>query len=95
MYWFIDFLILKYIYLFTILINSHTFICMGIFIRNICKKECDGINSLRSHSIQKHNVSAEKVYTDYILNGDRPKCACGCGEETSFISVGKGYSKFI
>jgi hypothetical protein len=68
---------------------------MGIFIRNICKKECDGINSLRSHSIQKHNVSAEKVYTDYILNGDRPKCACGCGEETSFISVGKGYSKFI
>jgi very-short-patch-repair endonuclease len=68
---------------------------MGIFICNICQKECEGINSLRSHSIQKHNVSAEEVYVNYILNGIKPKCECGCGETTNFISVGKGYSKFI
>jgi len=68
---------------------------MGIFICKICEKECEGINSLRSHSIQKHNISAEEIYLNYILNGVKPKCECGCDETTNFISVGKGYSKFI
>jgi len=68
---------------------------MGIFICNICQKECEGINSLRSHSIQKHKISAEEIYVNYILNGVKPKCECGCGETTNFISVGKGYYKFI
>jgi very-short-patch-repair endonuclease len=68
---------------------------MGIFICKICEKECEGINSLRSHSIQKHNISAEEIYLNYILNGVKPKCECGCDEITNFISVGKGYSKFI
>jgi very-short-patch-repair endonuclease len=68
---------------------------MGTFICKTCQKEYDGINSLRSHSIQKHKISAEQVYVDYILNGDKPKCECGCGKTTNFISVGKGFSKFI
>lgn len=68
---------------------------MGIFICDICQKECEGINSLRSHSIQKHNISAEEIYVNYILNGIKPKCECGCGEIPNFISIGKGYSKFI
>lgn len=69
--------------------------CMGIFICNICKKECDGLNSLRSHSIQKHNISAEEIYVEYLLNGVKQTCECGCGEFTSFISIGKGFSRFI
>ena len=68
---------------------------MGIFICKICQKECDGLNSLRSHSIQKHNVSSEKIYIDYVLHGVRPKCECGCGGDTNFISITKGFSKFI
>lgn len=68
---------------------------MGIFICNICQKECNSINSLRSHSIQKHRISAEEIYVNYILNGLKPKCECGCGETPNFISIGKGYSKFI
>jgi very-short-patch-repair endonuclease len=68
---------------------------MGIFICKTCQKECEGINSLRSHSIQKHNISSEKIYVDYILNGVKPKCECGCGKTTKFISIGKGFSKFI
>ena len=68
---------------------------MGIFICDICQKECEGINSLRSHSIQKHNISAEEIYVNYILNGIKPKCECGCEEIPNFISIGKGYSKFI
>lgn len=68
---------------------------MGIFICKICQKECDNINSLRSHSIQKHSISSEEIYINYVLNGVKPKCECGCGEIPSFISVVKGYSKFI
>jgi very-short-patch-repair endonuclease len=68
---------------------------MGIFICKICKKECDGINSLRGHSIQKHNISAEQIYIDYVLNYLKPKCECGCGEKPPFISINKGFSRFI
>lgn len=68
---------------------------MGIFICNICQKECNGINSLRSHSIQKHNITADVIYINYILNKVVPKCECGCGESPPFISVGKGFSRFI
>ena len=68
---------------------------MGIFICNICQKECNSINSLRSHSIQKHRISAEEIYLNYVLNGVKPKCECGCGETPNYISIGKGYSKFI
>jgi very-short-patch-repair endonuclease len=78
-----------------IFISSHIFIYMGIFVCNICKNEFNGINSLRSHSIQKHNISAEQIYIDYVLNGYKPKCECGCGQSASFISIGKGFSKFI
>jgi len=68
---------------------------MEIFVCNICQKDFNGINALRSHSIQKHNVSAEQIYVDYVLNGIPPTCECGCGEPTNFVSIGKGFSKFI
>ena len=68
---------------------------MGIFFCKICQKECEGLNSLRSHSIQKHNISSEQIYIDYVLNGVKPTCECGCGKTTKFLSVRKGYSKFI
>ena len=68
---------------------------MGIFICKICQKECEGLNSLRSHSIQKHKISAEEIYVEYVLNGVKQTCECGCGELTSFISIGKGFSRFI
>ena len=68
---------------------------MGIFFCKICQKECKGLNSLRLHSIQKHNISSEQIYIDYVLNGVKPTCECGCGKTTKFLSVGRGYSKFI
>ena len=68
---------------------------MGNFICNICKTEFNNINSLRSHSIQKHKIGGDKIYIDYLLNGVEPKCECGCGETPPFISIGKGFSRFI
>ena len=77
------------------MLNSRIFTYMGIFICNICQKECDGLNSLRSHSSQKHNISSDKIYIEYVLNGLEPKCECGCGVRPPFISVNKGFSRFI
>jgi hypothetical protein len=68
---------------------------MGIFICKICDKEFDTINGIRSHSAQKHNMLAEDVYVKYILNDVTPKCECGCGEKPPFITVTKGFSRFI
>jgi very-short-patch-repair endonuclease len=68
---------------------------MGIFICNICQTKFDSINGLRSHSVQKHNISADEVYTTYILKGKQPKCECGCGGKPQFISISKGFSRFI
>jgi very-short-patch-repair endonuclease len=68
---------------------------MGIFICKQCGRECKNLLSLRSHSVQKHNISAEEVYLDYVLNGERPKCKCGCGEYTSFVTLFKGYRPYI
>jgi len=68
---------------------------MGIFICKLCEKEYNDINSLRSHSLQKHNISSEEIYVEYILNGVLPKCECGCGKTPNFITINKGFSKFI
>jgi very-short-patch-repair endonuclease len=68
---------------------------MGIFICKICQKECNGINSLRSHSFQKHNISSEQIYINYVLKDLEPKCECGCEKKPPFISINKGFSRFI
>ncbi len=47
------------------------------------------------HSIQKHKTSTEELYVKYILKGVTPKCECGCDGKPNFISIGKGFSKFI
>ena len=58
-------------------------------------KEFSTINSIRSHSIQKHNISAEDVYIKFILNNIIPKCECGCGEKPTFLTINKGFSRFV
>lgn len=68
---------------------------MEFFICKICKKECDGLIGLRSHSSLSHGLDSETIYVEYILNGNKPKCECGCGGDSPFISIGKGFSRFI
>ena len=68
---------------------------MGILICKICNEEFDNILKLKKHSTDKHNISGEKIYVDYVLNGVQPKCECGCGELTTFVSIGTGFRKYI
>jgi very-short-patch-repair endonuclease len=60
-----------------------------------CESEFETLDSLRRHNSQKHNVNAEQTYIDYILNGNKPTCKCGCGEKTNFSSIEKGYVDYI
>jgi len=60
-----------------------------------CNREFETIDGLRRHRVQKHKVSAEQTYIDYVLNGVEPKCKCGCGVKTKFLSIEKGFVDYI
>jgi len=66
---------------------------------NIKCKECDkafkSVDSVRRHRSQKHSISAEQTYVDYVLNSEYPTCKCGCGEKPNFLSISKGYVDYI
>jgi very-short-patch-repair endonuclease len=66
---------------------------------NIKCKECDrtfkSVDSVRRHRVQKHGISAEQTYVDYVLSGVYPTCKCGCGEQPNFLSISKGYVDYI
>lgn len=68
---------------------------MEIFVCNICQKEFVSVLGLLRHSSQKHNMDSKTVYLDTVLNGVVPKCECGCGGNSPFISIGKGFRRFI
>jgi very-short-patch-repair endonuclease len=68
---------------------------MGIFICKICQKECNGISGIQSHNALTHKLYSEETYVEYVLNGIKPKCECGCGDTPPFITCGKGYSRFV
>jgi very-short-patch-repair endonuclease len=50
---------------------------------------------LRRHRTQKHGVNAEQTYVDYILNGIKPTCKCGCGEKPKYLGIDAGYRDYI
>lgn len=54
----------------------------------------DSLNSLRIHAQKKHQISALDLYLSCVLNGKRPRCACGCESETKFIGLMKGFSEY-
>jgi len=37
-----------------------------------CGLEFDTLDSLRRHGVQKHKISAEQTYVDYVLSGIKP-----------------------
>lgn len=60
-----------------------------------CQKELETIDSLRIHSAKIHKLSSQQVYDTYFLEGDRPKCKCGCGNDVPFNTLQKGYKEWI
>ncbi|MDA3781457.1 MAG: hypothetical protein PF487_14705, partial [Bacteroidales bacterium] len=60
--------------------------------KNICK--IDGIeivseygravHKLKLYLKNKYNLSLEDYILEYYFNNEKPKCLCGCGNETKF-----------
>lgn len=60
-----------------------------------CNKEFKSLWGLSSHNVQKHKLKPEDLYIKYELNGEKPTCACGCGETPNFLGIKKGFVKYI
>jgi very-short-patch-repair endonuclease len=68
---------------------------MEKFICKECNKVCDTLKGLSNHRFQKHKIKPQDTYDDYILNGIKPTCACGCNEPTKFLTITNGYREYI
>lgn len=68
---------------------------MEKFICKECGKEYDTLKGLSSHRFQKHNIKPQDTYDEYILNGVRPTCKCGCGDVPKFLTITNGYREYI
>lgn len=62
---------------------------------NICNQEFESIDSLRRHNSQKHKISAEQTYVEYVLNNIIPLCKCGCGEKPKYLGIETGFRDYI
>lgn len=60
-----------------------------------CEMEFETIDSLRRHRRLKHGVIAEQTYVDYVLDGNEPKCKCGCGEKPKYLGIDAGYRDYV
>ena len=59
-----------------------------------CNYQNKKINSLRIHAQKSHGISSEDLYLAVVVKGPQPTCACGCGEQTRFLGLVKGYSTY-
>jgi very-short-patch-repair endonuclease len=60
-----------------------------------CNLEFKSLWGLSSHNVQKHKLKPEDLYIEYELNGQKPTCACGCGETPNFLGIKKGFVKYV
>lgn len=58
--------------------------------------EASNLDSIRIHCQKRHSLPARQLYVLLFLpDGKEPTCACGCGEQTKFISLQKGFSEYV
>lgn len=62
----------------------------------LCDKyETQNLNSLRIHAQKQHKLAARDLYLKLFLNCEEPKCACGCGKVTKFLTLQRGFAKYV
>lgn len=57
--------------------------------------ENENLNSLRIHNQKRHKKTALELRLALFHDNIRPKCKCGCGEETRFQNVYTGFNDFV
>jgi hypothetical protein len=51
----------------------------------VCNKTLETERELTYHLKSEHELSKKEYAIQYIHDGERPTCKCGCGDKTSFI----------
>jgi very-short-patch-repair endonuclease len=59
-----------------------------------CNREFETMDGLRRHNVQKHKMTAEQTYVNYVLNGITPTCKCGCNEKPKFLGIELGFRDY-
>lgn len=65
--------------------NTDAYMC------KICNEKCASERHLTFHIKLQHVLSKRDYIIQYILNGEIPKCKCGCGEPIKIIEKGSDY----
>lgn len=65
------------------------FICKG------CNKVYETLKGLSNHRFQKHKIKPQDTYDEYVLNGVKPTCNCGCGVVPKFLTITNGYREYV
>jgi very-short-patch-repair endonuclease len=68
---------------------------MEKFICKECNKVYETLKGLSSHRFQKHKIKPQDTYDEYVLNGVKPTCNCGCGIVPKFLTITNGYRDYV
>lgn len=60
-----------------------------------CEVGFEKLISLSIHYRSTHKKPAKDLYVALYHNNTAPTCKCGCGQETKFLDIGRGFNKFI
>ena len=64
------------------------------FTCKICNKEFNNYKGLQTHSNLTHKIPSATFYVNFFLDGVRPTCKCGCGEETKWLGWQSGFRDY-
>lgn len=59
-----------------------------------CRQLFHSIISLSVHYRKRHEKTAKTLYMALHTNGKPQSCKCGCGEETRFLDITRGFSVY-
>lgn len=54
----------------------------------------ESLDSLRIHVTKRHRRSSRELYIALFLDDKEPTCACGCGTNSKFWGIRKGFATF-
>lgn len=60
-----------------------------------CQKEFDNYQSLRKHVGRIHKISSIDFFVEFNLNGEWPRCKCGCGEKVKWDAQNKKFRDLV
>lgn len=60
-----------------------------------CQKIYSKLISLSLHFRKTHHKTAKDLIVALNYNNVVPTCKCGCGQETKFLDIGRGFNDFI